>query len=62
MREKYNKQEYHKPADIIKPDWDLSGAVEDLQLLFEVGKGSPMPIVSRCGMKARSSGRRVKPC
>jgi hypothetical protein len=21
----------------VKPDWDLSGLVEDLQLLFEVG-------------------------
>jgi len=37
VREKYNKEKYHKPADIIEPDWDLSGAVEDLQLLFEVG-------------------------
>ena len=36
-REEYNTQDYHKPSDEVKPDWDLSGAVEDLQLLFRVG-------------------------
>ena len=29
--------DYHKPSDEIKPDWDLSGAVEDVQLFFTVG-------------------------
>ncbi len=28
---------YHKPSDEYTPDWDLRGAVEDLQLLFRVG-------------------------
>jgi Zn-dependent M28 family amino/carboxypeptidase len=28
---------YHKPSDEVQPDWDLSGAVQDAQLLFEVG-------------------------
>ena len=37
MRDKYTAEDYHKPSDKIKPDWDLSGAVEDLQLLFSVG-------------------------
>ena len=37
MREKFNEENYHKPSDTIKPYWDLSGAVLDLQLLFEVG-------------------------
>lgn len=36
-REEYTANDYHKPSDEIKPDWDLSGAVEDLQLLFMVG-------------------------
>jgi len=36
-REAYVEDDYHKPSDEIKPDWDLSGAVEDLQLLFFVG-------------------------
>jgi len=31
--------DYHKVSDVVKPGWDLSGAVEDLQLLFQVGVG-----------------------
>jgi Zn-dependent M28 family amino/carboxypeptidase len=34
----YDDQFYHKPSDDVKPDWDLSGAVEDVQLLFLVGQ------------------------
>ncbi len=37
MRDKWTTQDYHKPSDQIKPYWDLSGAAEDVQLLFEVG-------------------------
>jgi Zn-dependent M28 family amino/carboxypeptidase len=36
-REEYTSNDYHKPSDEVKPDWDLAGAVEDLQLLFTVG-------------------------
>jgi Zn-dependent M28 family amino/carboxypeptidase len=36
-RDNYTANDYHKPSDEIKPDWDLSGAVEDLQLLFTMG-------------------------
>jgi Zn-dependent M28 family amino/carboxypeptidase len=36
-REEYTANDYHKPSDEVKPDWDLSGAVEDAQMLFEVG-------------------------
>lgn len=36
-REEYTRNDYHKPSDEVKPDWDLSGAVEDLQLLMDVG-------------------------
>jgi Zn-dependent M28 family amino/carboxypeptidase len=36
-RSEYTANDYHKPTDEIKPDWDLSGAVEDGQMLFEVG-------------------------
>jgi len=36
-RAEYTENDYHKPSDEIKPDWDLSGAVEDTQLLFMVG-------------------------
>ena len=33
----YVAHDYHKPSDMVKPDWDLSGAVEDLRLLMELG-------------------------
>jgi Zn-dependent M28 family amino/carboxypeptidase len=36
-RDEYTENDYHKPSDEIKPDWNLSGAVEDLRLLFTVG-------------------------
>ena len=36
-RRKYTAENYHKPSDKIKPDWDLSGAVQDCQLFFLVG-------------------------
>jgi Zn-dependent M28 family amino/carboxypeptidase len=36
-RDEYTNNDYHKPSDQIKPDWDLSGAVEDARLLFTVG-------------------------
>ncbi|MGA3240503.1 MAG: M20/M25/M40 family metallo-hydrolase [Bryobacteraceae bacterium] len=36
-RREYISNDYHKPTDQIKSDWDLTGAVEDLQVLLEVG-------------------------
>jgi Zn-dependent M28 family amino/carboxypeptidase len=36
-RDEYTNNDYHKPSDEIKPDWDLSGAVDDTRLLFHVG-------------------------
>jgi Zn-dependent M28 family amino/carboxypeptidase len=36
-KEEYTAQHYHQPSDEVNPDWDLSGAIEDLRLLFEVG-------------------------
>lgn len=35
--DEYTANDYHKPSDEIKPDWDLSGAVEDAQFLLAVG-------------------------
>ena len=37
MRERYTNEDYHKPSDEVKADWNLSGAVEDMELLFIVG-------------------------
>ncbi|MBI4540503.1 MAG: peptidase M28, partial [Gemmatimonadetes bacterium] len=36
-RDEYTTNDYHKVTDEVKPDWDLAGAVEDAQLLFQVG-------------------------
>ena len=37
-RDYYTEHDYHKPSDEVKPDWDLSGAVDDLRVLFEIGE------------------------
>ncbi|MEX2285130.1 MAG: M28 family metallopeptidase [Gemmatimonadota bacterium] len=36
-RDEYVANDYHKPSDQVKPDWDLSGAAEDTKVLFLVG-------------------------
>jgi Zn-dependent M28 family amino/carboxypeptidase len=36
-RDEFTRVDYHQPSDQVKPDWDLSGAVEDAQLIFLVG-------------------------
>ena len=37
MRDRYTAEDYHQPSDEVKPDWDLSGAVEDSKLFYTVG-------------------------
>jgi Zn-dependent M28 family amino/carboxypeptidase len=36
-RDEYTKNDYHAPSDQVKPDWDLSGAMQDAQLFVAVG-------------------------
>jgi Zn-dependent M28 family amino/carboxypeptidase len=36
-RGEYNERDYHQPSDIVRPEWDLSGAREDLQVFLAVG-------------------------
>jgi hypothetical protein len=36
-RDYYTEHDYHKPSDEVKPDWDLTGAVQDLRILLETG-------------------------
>jgi Zn-dependent M28 family amino/carboxypeptidase len=36
-RDEYTDHDYHNVTDEVKPDWDLSGAADDLGLLFVVG-------------------------
>lgn len=33
----YIRDHYHKPSDEYSPDWDLRGAVQEVQLLFAMG-------------------------
>jgi len=37
VRDDYTNNRYHTPKDIITPEWDLSGAAEDLKLFFAIG-------------------------
>ena len=36
-RDEYTEKDYHGVGDEVRPNWDLSGTVEDLQLLLMVG-------------------------
>ncbi len=36
-RDEYTNNDYHKVSDEVKPDWDLTGAVDDAQLLTMIG-------------------------
>jgi Zn-dependent M28 family amino/carboxypeptidase len=37
VRNEYTERDYHKPSDIVREDWDMSGAREDMKVLFAVG-------------------------
>jgi Zn-dependent M28 family amino/carboxypeptidase len=36
-KDDYTAHHYHQVSDEVDPNWDLSGVVQDVQLLFEVG-------------------------
>ena len=48
MSDEYTAHAYHKVDDVVQADWDMSGAVEDAQLLFAVGydiaQGNTRPV------------------
>ncbi len=33
-KDEYTARSYHKPSDVIRPEWDLSGALQDLQIYY----------------------------
>ncbi|WP_434345213.1 M28 family metallopeptidase [Myxococcus virescens] len=37
QREVWESKHYHQPSDELRPDWDFSGAVEDIRLFFLLG-------------------------
>ncbi|MBN9683976.1 MULTISPECIES: M28 family metallopeptidase [unclassified Corallococcus] len=48
QRAQWEAKHYHQPSDEVRPEWDLSGAVEDTRLFFLVGaqvaKALAMPV------------------
>jgi Zn-dependent M28 family amino/carboxypeptidase len=36
--DEYNEKRYHQPADEWSPSWDLSGAAQDTELLYTIGR------------------------
>ena len=59
----FTANDYHKPSDEVRPDWDMSGAVQDLQYLLDgrLPRGAGRH-VSRSGSRAPSSRRSVTRC
>ncbi len=37
VRDDFTRNRYHSPRDVVTPQWDLSGAAEDLKVLLAVG-------------------------
>jgi Zn-dependent M28 family amino/carboxypeptidase len=37
IMKEYVSKHYHKPSDIVRPDWDMSGAAQQLQYYWMVG-------------------------
>ena len=50
MRNQYTNEDYHKPSDVIKPYWDLSGPLRTANFIFLVGYKWPMPRRRRNGI------------
>jgi Zn-dependent M28 family amino/carboxypeptidase len=36
-KKEYDESHYHQPSDEVRPDWDLTGAVEDARFFFYLG-------------------------
>jgi Zn-dependent M28 family amino/carboxypeptidase len=39
LNDAYTANNYHKPSDEVTDEWNMSGGVEDLRLLYAVGRG-----------------------
>lgn len=37
VRDRYTREDYHRPSDEVKEGWDVSGAVDDANLFADVG-------------------------
>jgi Zn-dependent M28 family amino/carboxypeptidase len=57
--DEYTERDYHKVSDEVKPGWDLSGAIDDLRMLFEVGlRVSDTPSFPEWKIGSEFKGRR----
>ena len=60
MRDEYTSNNYHKPSDEIEAGWELSGAVQDLDLFlimgYRVANAATFP-QWRSGTSSGQSGR-----
>ena len=56
VQDAYTAKHYHKPSDEIRPDWDLSGALEDLQIYYAIGGAGRIDI----GVAAMEARQRVQ--
>jgi Zn-dependent M28 family amino/carboxypeptidase len=36
MRDEYTANRYHKPLDIVRPEWEMEGVADDLQIYYDV--------------------------
>lgn len=37
VRDAYTAQHYHQPSDEYRPDWNLAGALQDVQIYYSIG-------------------------
>lgn len=46
--QQYIDRDYHQVTDTVQPDWDMAGAVENIQLMYGIGAelaaGAPYPV------------------
>ncbi len=56
-QERFVRDDYHQPSDSIRESWDLSGAVEDVQLDFYLG----CRLADAAGMPRWKSGDEFEP-
>jgi Zn-dependent M28 family amino/carboxypeptidase len=47
QRDRYTSEDYHKVSDEVKPGWDMSGAIQDLELYlrvtYDISQGEAWP-------------------
>ena len=60
--DEYTDKDYHKVSDEVKPDWDLSGAVEDLGSWPRSAIAWPRGTVTPSGSPAASSAPSARRC